>query len=183
MRLLATTSSTIILSTIIQLFSVPGYGGTPSEKWTRFPLPRGVSVELLGEVEERHSEKATPLGQVISDTLVVEIEEGWLAATATRPPPLALRLASDSLVLGQARRSVLGDTEGRQLGWQPVQRDGQSGMQLIFTTSKSGDVQHGVSEVFLYDQLVIALTVVLDSRSTPGPPGSVGRDSSTGNLC
>ena len=135
--------------------------------WGRRTVPAsGISVELPGAVEVRHAERSTPVGRVLSDTLVVEPSGGWMAATVTHAPRFALRFAGSSTVMKQARNSVLEDTGGVQVSWDPIVRDGRDGMRLVFTaTSEDGQPQQGVSEVYTYDGLVITLTAALEPRT------------------
>ncbi len=135
--------------------------------WKRTPVPDStVSVDLPGVVELRHAERSTPVGRVISDTLVVEPDGGWMAATVTHAPRLALRVAGSKTVMRQARNSVLEDTKGEQSTWFLCARDGREGMRLTFTLiGENGAPQQGVSEIFTFDGLVITLTSALEPRS------------------
>lgn len=145
----------------------------PTVIWSRAVVPGSlVSVELPGSVEVRHAERRTPVGKVISDTLVVEPAGGWMAATVTHAPTLALRMAGPSTVMKQARNSVLDDADGEQLSWLPVVRGGREGMRLTFSaTGKDGQPREGISEIYTFDGLVITLTALLD----PGAAGLAQR--------
>lgn len=149
---------------VLLLLIAPAQAGEPT--WARSTVPGStVSVELLGEVEVRHAEKFTPIGKVVSDTLVVEPDGGWIAATVTHAPSLALRMAGEKTVLGQAKTSVLDDTKGKQVSWEPIERGGKAGMRLTFTlTGANGAAQNGVSEVFTFDGMVMTFTSALEPR-------------------
>ena len=137
--------------------------------WTRAVVPGStVSLELPGPVEVRHAEKYTPVGKVVSDTLVVKPDGGWMAATVTHASALALRIAGPEAVLKQARSSVLGDTKGKLVDWEPVERDGMEGMRLTFTlVGEDGRPQAGASELYTVDDLVVTITAALTQDAGP----------------
>ncbi len=136
--------------------------------WARIDVPgAAVSVELPGVVVPRHVVKQTLIGKVVSDTLLVEPEGGWMAVTVTHVPGVALKVASEDSVLNRARKSVLADTKGEQSSWQAVERGGRSGMELRFTVDKGSAVQQGVSEIHTFDGMVITLTYALPKASVP----------------
>jgi hypothetical protein len=135
--------------------------------WARTTVPGStVSLELPGAVETRHVEKLTAVGTVISDTLVVEPDGGWMAATVTQAPRLALKFAGSSTVLKQARKSVLSDTKGKLLTWEPVARGGHDGMRMTFSLiGENGAAQDGVSEIYTWDGYVVTFTAALEPKA------------------
>jgi len=128
-----------------------------------------MSVSLPGEVELRTASKRTLIGAFVSNTLVAETPNGWIAATVTDLPDPMRYLATEESVLRHARNNILKDTEGTEISFQPVVRGGRQGRSLTFSTVKdSGRPQVGESEVYSYDGLVVTLTAVAHSDAPEG---------------
>jgi len=157
-------------------FLVPpavGAAEPTADGWTRHPIPgpQAVSVELPREPEHRHAEKGILLGTVVSDTLVVQPDGGWCAATLTDAPRAAMAIATTGTILRSARNSVLSDTVGEQTAWEEIHRGGHGGRRLRFTTTKdSGRPQVGRSEIFTWGTYVATFTCVFHTTVGPDVP-------------
>lgn len=141
--------------------------------WARHGVPgQVVSLELPGAVEHRHSERRMIIGTVVSETLVVEWQNGWAAATVTTIPTLASAMATEGNIFGTTRKNVLSEHEATLETWADVTRDGLVGKRMTYASAKDGP-RRGVSEIFTWDDKVATITTVFDPGTAP--PGHVER--------
>ncbi len=131
--------------------------------WQRHEVAQtGVSVELPGEVEIRHSERPVFIGRLGMDSVVVELDGGWAAITVATAPASALDLLGRRRASKLAVEHTLKLLDAKVLTAGEVERGGLLGTTTHFVATSSDDQPlRGVSEVFTWDRHLATLTVVM----------------------
>lgn len=144
--LLAATCSAVALATSTTALAA---SATPSGSF--------LSANLPGTAEDVSGVRDTIVGDIKHNTLSADSGDAELSITATQLPGVVTAVTTDNMLYRKARGELVGNYDGRVVGWSECSHAGYDCRMLRYDTA---DGRHGMARLYLDDGVLVVVNAV-----------------------
>ncbi|MBF2097709.1 MAG: hypothetical protein IGQ88_04950 [Gloeomargaritaceae cyanobacterium C42_A2020_066] len=119
---------------LVLVVSTPGL----TQDWVVFRSDAGrFAVSMPGQPTESQSQQATPIGPITNYGFGIKVDTQSYSVNYSDIPPIAMQFAGADTIIGDAKGSLLKDTNGQEVSFTDVTVSGNPGKRLVYAIEGS----------------------------------------------